>query len=95
MRKGFEDCILRAKKSSGNYHYEENVKGVIECYYHNTVILAYDTKRNIYFCDDRGWNTSSTHCAMSGADAMMESMGYVKVSVEKFKSITGAPCYAE
>ena len=95
MRKGFERCINREVKTSGNYHYEENVKGVIECYYHNTVILAYDIERMIYFCDDRGWNTSSTHCAMSGADYMMERQGYKKVSVEEFKSITGARCYAE
>ena len=45
MTKGFEKCINQITKT-GNYKSEEK-NGVVEVYYHNTVILAYDkTKKS-------------------------------------------------
>lgn len=93
MTKGFEKCINQITKT-GNYKSEEK-NGVVEVYYHNTVILAYDKTKKIYFCDDRGWNTSSTHRAMSGADEKMKILGYRKVTAQEFIRLTGAVCYVE
>ena len=92
MRKGFERCLRNEVKSCGNYHYENNTGDVVEVFYHTTCITAYSREKGIFFIDDRGFNTTSTHCAYSGVHAVPENWGLEEVTVEEFKAQTGAEC---
>ena len=93
MRKGLEKVMNLEAQKSGNYFYEsKNNKVTVEVFYHTTCITAYSRERGIFFVSDRGFSTSSTHCAYSGVHAVLENWGLEEVTVEEFKSQTGAEC---
>ena len=93
MRKGLEKVMNLEAQRSGNYFYEsKNNKVTIEVFYHSTCIAGYDRDRRIGFAENRGFNTTSTNTAVGGAKFWLHQHGYEVVSVEEFKSLTGADC---